>query len=204
VDQGQHRRYGPEVSRSFAIVWAPVRISEDMPRLMDDEQFPLGGGNRGADGRPAFSRIDELPGGGARSWPTFGAGARARRSACPARQRSHARRTLLGAPVRSERPWSDDLWSGSCLLSAAFSNALERKRMELSLAEALAFERLLLPVHGVQPPCPRRFRSEFQRGLRQVVDSSRRSAGSLIEFSRDGTTARSWAIEEWMDVGSSG
>ena len=44
-------------------------------------------------------------------------------------------------------------------------------------------------------------RDEIQRALRPVVDFLGVDRGSLIEFSRDGGTARSWAIEEWMDVG---
>ena len=45
------------------------------------------------------------------------------------------------------------------------------------------------------------FDRAVQRGLREVVDFLGVDRGSLIEFSRDGGTARSWAIEEWMDVG---
>src|ERR1051326_4477664 len=57
------------------------------------------------------------------------------------------REQVLGAlsldAVRGERIWSDDLVARLHLLSEAFASALERRRMELSLAERLEFEKLL-------------------------------------------------------------
>ena len=45
--------------------------------------------------------------------------------------------------VRGERAWPDELVERLRLLSAAFAGALERKRMEVSLAQRLRFEQLL-------------------------------------------------------------
>jgi C4-dicarboxylate-specific signal transduction histidine kinase len=104
--------------------------------------------------------------------------------------------------VRGEPAWPDELVERLRLLSAAFAGALERKRMELSLAERLRFEQLLSSLAAAFSHLSAAdFDREVQRGLRQVVDFLGVDRGSLIEFTRDGRTARSWAIEEWMDVG---
>jgi C4-dicarboxylate-specific signal transduction histidine kinase len=74
--------------------------------------------------------------------------------------------------------------------------------MELSLAERLRFEQLLSSLAAAfSHLSPADFDPAIQRGLRQVVDFLGVDRGSLIEFTRDGTAARSWAVEEWMDVG---
>jgi C4-dicarboxylate-specific signal transduction histidine kinase len=104
--------------------------------------------------------------------------------------------------VRREYAWPDELVERLNLLSQAFASALERKRVELSLAERLRFEKLLSSLStALSHLAADDFDREIQRGLRQVVEFLGVDRGSLIEFSRDGSTARSWAIEEWMDVG---
>ena len=113
---------------------------------------------------------------------------------------------MLGAlsfgSVRGERLWPDELVERLRLLSEAFASALERKRMELSLAERLRFEKLLSTLTAAFSHLSAGdFDREVQHGLRQVVDFLGVDRGSLIEFTRDGTAARSWAIEEWIDVG---
>jgi C4-dicarboxylate-specific signal transduction histidine kinase len=88
------------------------------------------------------------------------------------------------------------------LLSEAFASALERKRMELSLTGRWRLEQLLSALSvAFSGLSSADFDRGIQRGLHQVVAFLGVDGGSLIEFSRDGRTARSWAIEEWMDVG---
>jgi signal transduction histidine kinase len=109
---------------------------------------------------------------------------------------------LSFASVRSERAWPDALVERLRLLSEAFASTLERKRVELSLAERLRFEKLLSSLStAFSQLSAGDFSREVQRGLHRVVDFLGVARGSLIEFSRDGGTAHSWAIEEWMDVG---
>jgi C4-dicarboxylate-specific signal transduction histidine kinase len=104
--------------------------------------------------------------------------------------------------VRGERLWPDELVERLRLLSEVFASALERKRMELSLAGRLRFEQLLSTLTAAFSHLSAGdFDREIQHGLRQVVNFLGVDRGSLIEFTRDGTTARSWAIEEWIDVG---
>ena len=91
------------------------------------------------------------------------------------------------APFVRERAWPDELVERLRLLSAAFASALERKRMELSLAERLRFEKLLSSLSAAFSHLSAAdFDREVQRGLRQVVDFLGVDRGSLIEFSRDG------------------
>jgi signal transduction histidine kinase len=173
-----------------------------MPRLMDDEQFPWAAETLRRGQVVRFSRIDELPAAAALDRANLRRAGTRSKICLPLRASGPMLGVLSLGAVRSERAWSDDLVERLRLLSAAFSNALERKRMELSLAERLRFERLLSSLStAFSHLSAADFDREVQRGLRQVVDFFGVDRGSLIEFSRDGTTARSWAIEEWMDVG---
>ncbi len=195
VDQGQ---LDESVVR---IVWARPGF-EDMPRLMDDEQFPWAAETLRRGQVVRFSRIDELPAAAALDRANLRRAGTRSKICLPLRASGPMLGVLSLGAVRAERAWSDDLVERLRLLSAAFSNALERKRMELSLAERLRFERLLSSLStAFSHLSAADFDREVQRGLRQVVDFFGVDRGSLIEFSRDGTTARSWAIEEWMDVG---
>src|SRR5258705_907285 len=199
VDQGQLDEYAGS-EPVVRIVWARPGF-EDMPRLMDDEQFPWAAETLRRGQVVRFSRIDELPAAALDRANLRRAGTRSK-ICLPLRASGPMLGVLSLGAVRSERAWSDDLVERLRLLSAAFSNALERKPMELSLAERLRFEKLLSSLStAFSHLSAADFDREVQRGLRQVVDFFGVDRGSLIEFSRDGTTARSWAIEEWMDVG---
>ncbi len=75
-------------------------------------------------------------------------------------------------------------------------------RTQLSLAERLRFENFLSSLSDAFRNLPvADFDRAVQRGLRQVVDFLEVERAALIEFSRDGGIARSWVIEEWMEVG---
>jgi signal transduction histidine kinase len=200
VDRGQLDEYvGSEPV--VRIVWTRPGL-EDMPRLMDDDQFPWTAETLRRGQVVRFSRIDELPAAAALDQANLRRAGTRSKICLPLRASGPMLGVLSLGAVRAERAWPDDLVERLRLLSAAFSNALERKRMELSLAERLRFERLLSSLSAAfSHLLAADFDREVQRGLRQVVDFLGVDRGSLIEFSRDGTTARSWAIEEWMDVG---
>jgi signal transduction histidine kinase len=200
VDQGQLDEYAGS-EPVVRIVWARPGF-EDMPRLMDDEQFPWAAETLRRGQVVRFSRIDELPAVAALDRANLRRAGTRSKICLPLRASGPMLGVLSLGAVRAERAWPDDLVERLRLLSAAFSNALERKRIEFSLAKRLRFERLLSSLStAFSHLSPADFDPEVQRGLRQVVDFLGVDRGSLIEFSRDGTTARSWAIEEWMDVG---
>ncbi|MDO8479821.1 MAG: ATP-binding protein [Candidatus Rokubacteria bacterium] len=200
VDRGQLDEYvGSEPV--VRIVWARPGL-EDMPRLMDDDQFPWTAETLRRGQVVRFSRIDELPAAAALDRANLQRAGTRSKICLPLRSSGPMLGVLSFGAIRAERAWPDDLVERLRLLSEAFSNALERKRMELSLAERLRFERLLSSLSAAFSHLSAAdFDREVQRGLRQVVDFLGVDRGSLIEFSRDGITARSWAIEEWMDVG---
>ena len=200
VDRGQLDEY---VGREpvVRIAWARPGF-EDVPRLVDDEQFPWTAETLRRGQVVRFSRVDELPAAAALDHANLRRAGTRSQIWLPLRAGGPMLGVLSFGAVRAERSWPDDLVERLRLLSEAFSNALERKRMELSLAERLRFERLLSSLSAAFSHLSvADFDQEIQHGLRQVVDFLGVDRGSLIEFSRDGTTARSWAIEEWMDVG---
>jgi signal transduction histidine kinase len=175
---------------------------EALPRVMDGGQFPWTTAQLRHGAVVRFARVDELPASAAID----------RASYERAGTRSHvsfplcASGPLLGVlsfdSVRGERAWPDELVERLRLLSEAFASALERKRMELSLADRWRLDQLLSALSvAFSHLSAVDFDHGIQRGLHQVVAFLGVEGGSLIEFSRDGRTARSWAIEEWMDVG---
>jgi signal transduction histidine kinase len=200
VDRGQLDEYAGS-EPVVRIVWTRPG-QEATPRLMDDEQFPWTAETLRRGQVVQFSRIDELPAEAALDQANLRRAGTRSKICLPLRASGPMLGVLSFGAVRAERAWPDDLVERLRLLSAAFSNALERKRMELSLAERLRFETLLSSLStAFSHLSAADFDREVPRGLRQVVDFLGVDRGSLIEFSRDGTTARSWAIEEWMDVG---
>jgi signal transduction histidine kinase len=103
--------------------------------------------------------------------------------------------------VRAERAWPDELVDRLWLLSEAFASALERKRMELSLADRLRFHRLSSHLSA-------RFGNvaavdldrEIHNALRGIVDFVGVDRATVLEFADGGAPGRSWAIDAPMDA----
>ena len=149
-----------------------------------------------------FARLGELPEAAAidrASWERVGTRSQV---LIPLRTGGPILGVLSFASVRDGYAWPDDLVERLRLLSEAFAGVLDRRRMELSLAERLRFEKLLsFLATAFSHLSAADFDSAVQRGLRQVVDFLGVDRGSLIEFTRDGTATRSWAVEEWVEMG---
>ncbi len=199
VDRGSLDEYLDD-RPGIRIAWAPPGL-EEPPRVMDAEQFPWTTETLRRGGVVQFSRPDELPEQAALDRASYERVGTRSKVSLPLRAGGPMLGVLSFGSVRGERAWPDELVERLRLLSEAFASALERKRMELSLAERLRFEKLLSTLTATfSHLLAGDFDREVQRGLRQVVDFLKVDHGSLIEFSRDGGTAHSWAIEEWMDV----
>jgi signal transduction histidine kinase len=186
----------------------PVRLTwtlpglEEPPSLVDADQFPWSAETLGRGRAVRFSRLDELPAEAVIDRASYARAGTRSKVSLPLRAGGPMLGVLGFGSVRREYAWPDELVERLNLLSQAFASALERKRVELSLAERLRFEKLLSSLStALSHLAADDFDREIQRGLRQVVEFLGVDRGSLIEFSRDGSTARSWAIEEWMDVG---
>ena len=152
-----------------------------------------------------FSRVDELPQEATIDRASYlGVGTRAHVS-LPLRAGGPVLGALSFDAVRAERPWPDSLVERLRLLSEAFASALERKRVEALLGQRLRFEKLLASVSvnlsKVSATDADQFDHEVQHGLREVAAFLEVDRGGLIEFPPGGGgTARSWAIEERLDV----
>ena len=175
---------------------------EAPPSVMDADQFPWSADTLRRGKAVRFSRVDELPAEAAIDRASYARAGTRSKVSLPLRAGGPMLGVLSFGSVRREYAWPDELVERLKLLSQAFASALERKRVELSLAERLRFEKLLSSLStAFSHLAAGEFDREIQRGLRQIVEFLGVDRGSLIEFSRDGSTPRSWAIEEWMDVG---
>jgi signal transduction histidine kinase len=182
------------------IGWALPGL-EEPPRVMEADQFPWSAEKLRRGEVVRFSRKEELPKEAAIDRASFERVGTRSKVSLPLRVGGPMLGVLSFGSVRAERAWPDELVERLRLLSEAFASALERKRMDLSLAERLRFEKLLSSLAATFSTLSAAdFDREVQGALRRVVDFLGVDGGSLIEFSRDGSTARSWAIEEWMDV----
>jgi signal transduction histidine kinase len=200
ADRGRVDEYVGDVP-SVQISWALPGLAEP-PQVLDPERFPWATAKLQCGEIVRFSRIDGLPEEAAIDRASFERVGTRSKVLLPLRAAGPMLGVLSFGSVRGERAWPDELVERLRLLSEAFAGALERKRIELSLAERLRFETLLAALSGsVGHLSAIDFDRGVQRGLRHVVDFLGVDRGSLIEFSRDGRTARSWAIEEWMDAG---
>ena len=175
---------------------------EKPPRVIDADQFPWTAARLARGQLVRFSRVDELPAEAAIDRASYERAGTLAEVLLPLRAGGPILGVLSFGSVRRHLAWPDELVERLHLLSQAFASALERKRVELSLAERLRFEKVLSSLSTAFSHLSAvDFDRAVQRGLREVVDFLGVDRGSLIEFSRDGGTARSWAIEEWMDVG---
>jgi len=200
VDRGTVDVYD-EGGRGVRISWAQSGL-RDSPHVMDADQFPLTAEQLGRGNIVRFARIDELPEEATIDRASFERVGTRSKVSFPLNAGGPMLGVLSFGSVRRERTWPAELVERLRLLSEAFASALERKRVDLSLAERLRFEKLLSSLStAFSQLSAGDFNREVQRALHRVVDFLGVARGSLIEFSRDGGTAHSWAIEEWMDVG---
>jgi signal transduction histidine kinase len=200
VDRGNVDVY-EEGGRGVRVSWALSGL-RDSPYVMDAAQFPWTAKQLGRGDIVRFSGIDELPEEATIDRASYERVGTRSKVSLPLNAGGPMLGVLSFGSVRRERAWPAELVERLRLLSEAFASTLERKRVELSLAERLRFEKLLSSISTAFSQLSAiDFNREVQRALHRVVDFLGVARGSLIEFSRDGSTAHSWAIEEWMDVG---
>jgi C4-dicarboxylate-specific signal transduction histidine kinase len=200
VDRGSLDVYAGS-EPGIRISWALPGL-EEPPQVMDADQFPWAATRLRRGDIVRFSRIDRLPKAAALDRANYKRVGTRSKVSIPLSAGGPMLGVLSFGSVRRERAWPAELVERLRLLSEAFASTLERKRMELSLAERLRFEKLLSFLSTTLSQLSAdNFNREVQRALHRVVDFLGVARGSLIEFSRDGSTTHSWAIEEWMDVG---
>jgi signal transduction histidine kinase len=181
--------------------WARPGLGEPPP-VTAEEQYPWVSGRLQEGKVVRFSDLAELPEAAATDRASFERVGTRSKVMLPLRTGGPVLGVLSFAAVRAGYAWPDEVVERLRLLSEAFAGVLDRRRMELSLAERLRFEKLLSSMASAFSHLSAAdFDTTVQRGLRQVVDFLGVDRGSLVEFTRDGTATRSWAVEEWMDVG---
>jgi signal transduction histidine kinase len=148
-----------------------------------------------------FSRTEELPAAAAadRTWYQR-VGTRSHLS-IPLQAGGPMLGVLSFDSVRNERVWPDDVVGRLRLLSEAFAGALERKRVEFSLAERLRFQRLLSHLSArFSNVSPLNLDREVDDALRWTVDFLDVQSAALIEFRGRSGPGRSWAVGHAMDA----
>jgi signal transduction histidine kinase len=180
------------------IAWAVEGIERLSP-ILEAAQFPWTAERvqRGVIVR--FSRIDELPQEAATDRKSFESQGIRSSLALPLSVRGSMLGVLAFDAIRAERTWSDEVVQRLQLLGEVFAGALERKRLELLLAERLRFETLLSEQSATfSSLSATEVDREIKRGLRRIADFFTADWGSLAEFSHDTRVARithSWVTE---------
>jgi signal transduction histidine kinase len=200
VDRGNLDEY-VEGAPGIRVSWAAPGI-EKLPSVLAVSDFVWTADTLRRGGIVRFSRGEELP------------EAAVLDRACYERlgTRSHLSLPLqAGGPmlgvlsfdsVSSERDWPDDVITRLHLLSEVFAAALERKRIELSLAERLRFQRLLSDLSArFSGVSVLDFDDEVHGALRWIIDFLGVDRGLLIEFPGHDAPGRSWTVGEAIDAG---
>jgi C4-dicarboxylate-specific signal transduction histidine kinase len=176
----------------FHISYAVPGVDE-APRVLDRERFPWTAERllRGEDVR--FSRVDELPERARVDRASYACLGTRSKLAFPLRAGGRIVASLSFGSVRGERAWPRELVDRLRLLGEAFGSALERKRVELSLAERLAFEALLSNLTTrFSDLSAVDFDAEVRCALARVVEFLGVDSSALIECARDGRSLRAW------------
>jgi len=197
ADRGALEELGSAGPRSL-ISWASPGIDE-LPWIMEAGELVWTTARLRDGDVVRFSRTAELPDAGAIDRAGFERMGTRSHVSLPLRAGGPVLGALSLDAVRAERVWSDDLVARLRLLSEAFASALERRRMEVSLAERLAFEKLLSSLSTTfSNVWAVDFDREIEQGLRRIVGFLELDHGGLIEFSRDGRASRTWTIDGGM------
>ena len=193
ADRGTLDEHGGGKPRA-RISWAAPGI-EDLPSIMEAE-FPWTAARLRHDDIARFARVEELPELAAKDRASYERLGTRSHISLPLRAGHHMLGVLSLDSVQAERVWSEELVERLRLLSAAFANALERRRIEVSLAERLAFETLLSSLSSTFSNLwAGDFDREMVNGLRRTVEFLGVDRGCLIEFTRNGKAGRTWTID---------
>jgi signal transduction histidine kinase len=179
------------------ISWAAPGI-EELPWIMEAGEFAWTTARLRDGDVVRFSRTDELPEAAATDRASYARVGTRSHVSLPLQVSGAMLGVLSLDSVRDERIWSDELVERLRLLSEAFASALERRRMEVSLADRLAFEQVLSSLSTTfSNVSAAEFDREIERGLRRIVDFFDLDHGGLIEFSHD-RACRTWTIDGGM------
>jgi signal transduction histidine kinase len=198
MDRGTLDQYADGVSVA-SISWTAPGI-QPRPSIVADAQFGWTMETLQRGGIVRFSRQLELPASASADRQSYERlGIRSHLS-IPLRAGGPLLGVLVFDSVRAEREWPDELVNRFWLLSEAFASALDRKRMELSLADRLRFHTLLSQLSATLGNTRAvDLDREIHNALRGIVEFAAVDRATIVEFSDRGDAGRSWTIGERGD-----
>jgi signal transduction histidine kinase len=198
MDRGNLDEYADDVSVA-RVSWTQPGM-QPLPSILADGHFGWTMETLKRGGIVRFSRLSELPAAASADRASYERLGTRSHLSIPLRVGGPLLGVLSFDSVRAERDWPDELVERLWLLSEAFASALERKRMELSLADRLRFHRLLSHIAA-------RFGNasvvdldrEIHGALRGIADFAAVDQATIVEFPDRAGRGRAWATEEPLD-----
>lgn len=182
------------------VSWAEPGI-ETLPSILAAGQFVWTAGTLRRGGVVRLPRTDALPEEAATDRASYERLGTRSHLSIPLQAGGPMLGVLSFDSVRAERDWPDELVDRLRLLSEAFAGALERKRMELALAEQLGFQRLLSDLSArFANASALDFDHAVHGALRSINDFLGVDRAALIEFATRGSAERSWSVDDAMDA----
>ena len=199
VDRGNLDEYS-QGRPGVRVSWAEPGV-ETLPSILEAGQFPWTAGTLRRGGVVQFPRTEVLPEEAATDRASYERLGTRSHLSLPLQAGGPMLGVLSFDSVRAERDWPDELIDRLALLSEAFAGALERKRMELALAERLRFQRLLsdLSVRFANVPALD-FDQAVHGALRLIVDALGVDRAALVAFPTRGAAGGSWSIDGAVDM----
>jgi signal transduction histidine kinase len=199
ADRGNLDEYR-EGAPGLRISWAEPGV-ETLPSILAVDHLVWTGATlrRGADVR--FSRTDELPAEAAMDRTGYDRLGTRSHLSIPLQAGGPMLGVLSFDSVRRERTWPDDLVARLHLLSEVFASALERKRMDLSLADRLRFQRFLSSLSAnLSNASAANLDHDITVALRSIIDFLGVDRAVLLELRGPSGPARSWTVDGPTDL----
>jgi signal transduction histidine kinase len=201
VDRGALDEY-LEDEPGVRIRWTAPDV-EVLPRLLDDDRFPWSAARLRAGHPVRFACLDDLGEEAAVDRASYERIGTVAHLSLPLRAEGRRCCVLSFDSVHPGRGWDDAFVARLPLLGEAFTNALERGRMDLALRGRLRFESLLSSVSDTfRNLSAADFNDEVPRTLRRIVDFLGVERGALLALSTPDAPTRSWAVDGGVDVSS--
>jgi signal transduction histidine kinase len=182
------------------ISWAEPGIAT-LPSILDAGQFPWTASTLRRGNVVRIRRTDALPEEAAADRGSYERLGTRSHLSIPLQASGPMLGVLSFDSVGAERDWPDELIDRLRLLSEAFASALERKRMELALAERLRFQQLLSDLSA-------RFANvsalDFDQAVHGALGAIAEFLGvdraELIEFPAYGGAGNAWSLHGTTDM----
>jgi signal transduction histidine kinase len=193
MDRGNLDEY-VEGRPGVRVSWAAPGIAM-LPSILAAGQFPWTAGMLRRGSIVRFPRTDALPAEAAADRASYESLGTRSHLSIPLQAGGPMLGVLSFDSVRAERDWPDELVERLRLLSEAFASALERKRMESTLADRLRFQRLLSDLSArFANVSPLDFDQAVHGALAAIRDFLGVDRAELIEFPGHGGAGNAWSL----------